>query len=254
VYLIRIYFIGIHLIDGRVSHGHVSYRHASHGRAPHRRVPHGHIPHRRVLYGRVYSRSPTPQTVVDLSRSELQNTNFCASCEWSLLPAAQLLSRYAVLKVREYERKGQMDIVKEAVSRQTQAVEGTAKGDPDLAGRLNNLGIMLPRRFERAGKMEDLEESIRRVQQALNLTPQDHPNLATYLNNPGNSLEMRFERTGTMKDLKNRLNRGERVTGDRSEHTLYAHPVKSPRVRCSCVNSHVESSLPKLNRLLLLHS
>jgi hypothetical protein len=28
------------------------------------------------------------QTVIDLSRSEFQNTSFCASCGWSLLPAA----------------------------------------------------------------------------------------------------------------------------------------------------------------------
>lgn len=40
----------------------------------------------------------------------------------------QLLSHYAVLKVQEYERKGQMDSVNEAVLKQTQAVEGTAEG------------------------------------------------------------------------------------------------------------------------------
>jgi hypothetical protein len=32
--------------------------------------------HTYILYGRVYSRSSTPQTVIDLSRFELQNTVF----------------------------------------------------------------------------------------------------------------------------------------------------------------------------------
>jgi hypothetical protein len=36
----------------------------------------------------VCSRSPILLTVIDLSKSDLQNTSFCASCGWFLLPAA----------------------------------------------------------------------------------------------------------------------------------------------------------------------
>ncbi len=79
----------------------------------------------------------------------------------------QLLSHYARLKIQEFQRY---------------------ESDPDLAGRLNNLGIKLARRFERTGKMEDLKESIRRAQQAIDITPQDHPDLAGQLNNFGRHL------------------------------------------------------------------
>jgi hypothetical protein len=49
-------------------------------------------------------------------------------------------------------------------------VEGTPQGHPDLAGRLNNLGIMLERRFEKTGRIEDLEEAIRKAQQTVKVT------------------------------------------------------------------------------------
>jgi len=71
VNLINVHLMGIYL--KRACH-----RRAPHGRVPHGRTPHGRAPHRRVSHGRVYSRSPTLQTVVhavvDLSRSELQNS------------------------------------------------------------------------------------------------------------------------------------------------------------------------------------
>jgi len=89
-------------------------------------------------------------------------------------------------------------------------VEGTAESDPDLAGRLNNLGIMLQSQFQKTERMEDLEESIHQAQQVLN-TPRDHPNLAGRLNNLGNKLQSRFERTGRMKDLKELICQAQQV-------------------------------------------
>ena len=79
-------FIGVDLIGVDLT-GCVPYGRVSHGRASHGRGPHGRGPHRCVFYGRVYvskskkalrktSRSPTLQTMIDLSRSELQNTSF----------------------------------------------------------------------------------------------------------------------------------------------------------------------------------
>jgi phosphate uptake regulator len=73
-----------------------------------------------------------------------------------------LLSHYAILKIQEFRRRGQMDDLEEAISKQSQAVEGTAEDHPDLAMYLSNLGNKFESRFERTGRMEDLEESIRR--------------------------------------------------------------------------------------------
>jgi hypothetical protein len=57
-----------------------------------------------------------------------------------------------------------LEDLEEAICKGSQAVEGTPQGHPDLAGRLNNLGIMLESRIERTGRMEDLEEVIRKTQ------------------------------------------------------------------------------------------
>jgi len=75
-------------------------------------------------------------------------------------------------------------------SRHWQAVAATPSDNPDLIGRLNNLGNILERRFERTGKIEDPEEVIWRAEQAVVAT----------LNNLGNQLESLFEQTGRMED------------------------------------------------------
>ena len=88
-----------------------------------------------------------------------------------------------------YERTGKMEDLEEAIRVARQAVDVTPEDHPDLAGRLNNLGLKLQRRYERTGKMEDLEEAIRVARQAVDVTPEDHPDLAGRLNNLGNELE-----------------------------------------------------------------
>ena len=138
----------------------------------------------------------------------------------------QLLSHYAGLKIQEFQRYGRVGDLEEAVCRQSQAVEGTAESDPDLAGRLNNLGIMLQRRFKRTGRMEDLEESIRQAQQAVNITPQDHPNLAEMLNNLGSKLQSRFEKMGRMEDLKEAIHRAQQAV----DITPQDHPDLASRL------------------------
>jgi hypothetical protein len=47
-------------------------------------------------------------------------------------------------------------------------VKVTPEDDPNLAGRLNNLGT---------GKMENLEQALRVTQQTVKVTPEDHPDL-----------------------------------------------------------------------------
>jgi len=125
----------------------------------------------------------------------------------------------------EERRYGRVSDLEEAIGRQSQAVKGTAGSDPDLAGRLNNLGVILQSRFERTGRMEDLEESIRQAQQAVDITPQDHPNLAGRLNNLGIKLQRRFERTGRMKDLEESICLAQQVVDitpqDHSDLAMY---------------------------------
>jgi hypothetical protein len=82
----------------------------------------------------------------------------------------QLLSHYAILKIKEFQQKGKMEDLEEAICKGSQAVEGTSQGYPDLVSRLSNLGIMLESRFERTGKMEDLEKAIRKTRQAIEAT------------------------------------------------------------------------------------
>jgi tetratricopeptide (TPR) repeat protein len=117
----------------------------------------------------------------------------------------EVLSHYATLKIEEFQRKGKMEDLEEAISKQLQAVEGTTEGHPDLAGRQSQLGNMLEKRFERTGRMEDLEEAIRRTRQAVDVIPENHPNLAVMLNSLGNKFRRRFKRTGRMEDLENNL-------------------------------------------------
>jgi hypothetical protein len=98
VYLVGVYltYTGVHLAHkrvlygrashGRVSHGRVSHGRASYGRASHRRTSHGRAPHENFQI-----------LLVDLSRSELQNTSLCASC--GVVPIAlrtrpQLFEKY----------------------------------------------------------------------------------------------------------------------------------------------------------------
>jgi tetratricopeptide (TPR) repeat protein len=123
----------------------------------------------------------------------------------------ELPSHYAALKLEEFQRKGKMGDLEEAICKQLQAVEGTTEGHPNLAGWQNNLGYMLERRFERTGRMEDLIEAIRRAQQAVNVTPENHPKLAMYVNNLGNNLERRFERTGKIEDLEEAICRAKQA-------------------------------------------
>ncbi|KAL8634707.1 MAG: hypothetical protein Q9228_007713, partial [Teloschistes exilis] len=59
-----------------------------------------------------------------------------------------------------------MEDLGEAIRVARQAVKATPEDHPDLAGRLNNLGVQLTRRYERTGQMEDLEEAIRVARQA----------------------------------------------------------------------------------------
>ncbi|KAF2185927.1 TPR-like protein [Zopfia rhizophila CBS 207.26] len=92
--------------------------------------------------------------------------------------------------------------LEEAIRVARRAIGVTPEDHPDLAGRLNNLGIQLESRYEHTEKMEDLEEAIRVARQAVDVTPEDHLDLAGFLNNLGIKLGSRYERMGNMEDLE----------------------------------------------------
>jgi hypothetical protein len=75
-------------------------------------------------------------------------------------------------------------------------VAATPPGDPDLAGRLSNVGSALRARFERAGDSADLEAAVDASRRGVKLTPPGDPSLAGHRSNLGNALLRRFERAG----------------------------------------------------------
>ena len=74
-------------------------------------------------------------------------------------------------------------------------------GNPDRAGRLNNLSIYLSTRYKREGRLEDLTQAIKYSQKAVDLTPDGNPNRATLLNNLSNRLSTRYKREEKLEDL-----------------------------------------------------
>jgi hypothetical protein len=73
------------------------------GMGPHRCASHEHVSHGRISYERVPHKraslwtctcSPALQTVVDLSKSELQNTIFCSRGSFNSAKAHILLTDY----------------------------------------------------------------------------------------------------------------------------------------------------------------
>jgi len=89
-----------------------------------------------------------------------------------------------------------------AIARTEEALQATPEDHPDLAWRLNQLGIHLSSRYERTGNFRDLEAAIARAEAALEATPEDDPGRASWLNNLGNLLCTRYERTGNLQDLE----------------------------------------------------
>jgi predicted metal-dependent phosphoesterase TrpH len=101
----------------------------------------------------------------------------------------------------EYQRTGRLEKLEAAVAAFQDAVAATPPGDPNLAGRLSNLGGALLTRFELAGDAADLDAAIDAGRRAVDITPPGHPNLAGRLSNLGGSLRARFKRSGDPGDL-----------------------------------------------------
>ena len=102
---------------------------------------------------------------------------------------------------KTFERTGSRSDIDAAVIIARTAVSMTQENDPDWAGMVNNLGVMLGIRYDRTGDVADLAEAIGVARQAVAATPDDHPDRAAFLNNLGNKLKSRYERTGAIADL-----------------------------------------------------
>lgn len=115
------------------------------------------------------------------------------------LPA--FLSRITLDSYGAYRRTGQIGHVDTAVLSAQQAVGNTADNDPNRAGRLSNLAIMLECRYQRTAVISDLREAVSAAQQSALITPDGHPDRAGRLSNLANYLEDYYKRTGMVGDL-----------------------------------------------------
>ncbi|CAG9984579.1 unnamed protein product [Clonostachys byssicola] len=134
------------------------------------------------------------------------------------LPA--FLSRITLDSYGAYRRTGQIDHVDTAVISAQQAVANTANNDPNRAGRLSNLAIMLESRYQRTGVISDLREAVSAAQQSALITPDDHPDRAGRLSNLANYLEDYYKRTGMVDDLDGAV--------DAARQAVAATPVQHP--------------------------
>ena len=99
-------------------------------------------------------------------------------------------------------RDGCLDDLAKAVGMGCQALSKTSRDDPDYAGRLDLLGLILGSRYKRLGSMRGLEAAVQLSRKAAVDIPANNSDLARRLNNLGNILESRFGRTGRMEDLE----------------------------------------------------
>ncbi|KAJ7277673.1 CHAT domain-containing protein, partial [Mycena rebaudengoi] len=75
-------------------------------------------------------------------------------------------------------------------------------GHPNLAGRLQNLGVSFIDRYNQSGDVKDLEAALQYKQAAVQQTPKGHPELARWLQSLAVSFRDKYQRSGDVKDLE----------------------------------------------------
>ena len=111
-----------------------------------------------------------------------------------------------------------MDDLADAVEKGSQALTNTVDSDPEYAGRLDLLRVILQSRYGRVGTMHNLETAIQLSRRAVKATPPDHPGLGGRLNNLGSHLRftmseeafplsLLLEKEASMRPSKERLKR-----------------------------------------------
>ncbi|KAJ7272326.1 CHAT domain-containing protein [Mycena rebaudengoi] len=126
-----------------------------------------------------------------------------------------------------YRRSGDVKDLEAALQNFQAAVEQTPKGHPDLAGRLQSLGVSFGDRYRRSGDVKDLEAALHNYQAAVEQTPQGHPDLAGRLQYLGVSLGDQYQRSGDMKDLEAALHNFQAAV----EQTPKGHPNLAGRLQ-----------------------
>ncbi|EDR11970.1 uncharacterized protein LACBIDRAFT_232120 [Laccaria bicolor S238N-H82] len=116
-----------------------------------------------------------------------------------------------MLLSRRFEHTGDLADISKAISVENRLVARTPKGDPNLPGRLINLGISFLTCFECTRDLSDISGSISARERAVDLTPEggeDMPSLLTVL---GASYMSRFSLTQDLLDLSKAISAQEKA-------------------------------------------
>ncbi|KAJ7915772.1 CHAT domain-containing protein, partial [Mycena leptocephala] len=108
-----------------------------------------------------------------------------------------------------FEQFGDLNYLKECITKQEDAVRLTPDGHPDMPLMLHNLGNSLLFRFERLGDLNDINDCISKQEDAVHLTPDGHPDKPSWLSNLGYSLLCRFEQLGDLSDINESISKQE---------------------------------------------
>ncbi|CAE6487041.1 unnamed protein product [Rhizoctonia solani] len=112
---------------------------------------------------------------------------------------------------QQFRRLGTSNDLEKAVECFSLAIRLTPDGDPDLAGRLIDLGIAYGDRFQSLGELEDLNKAIEYTSRAVSLTPTDHPDMSRRLANPGMAYYGRYQHLGDLGDLERSIDYNSRA-------------------------------------------
>ncbi|CAE6411319.1 unnamed protein product [Rhizoctonia solani] len=114
---------------------------------------------------------------------------------------------------QQFRRIGTLNDLERAVECFSHAIRLTPDDDPDLAGRLINLGLAYGDRFQRLSELEDLDKAIKYASRAASVTPVDHPDMSRRLANVGVVYYGRFGHLGDLGDLEKSIDYNSRAVG-----------------------------------------
>ena len=122
----------------------------------------------------------------------------------------------------QFQAKGELTDLENAISIQQKVVELTDDGHPDKPGRLSNLGSSQGTCFGHLSELADLENAISNQQKAVELTDDGHPDKPDRLLNLGNSQQTRFRCLGELADINSAISNQKKAV----ELTDDGHPSK----------------------------
>jgi tetratricopeptide (TPR) repeat protein len=125
------------------------------------------------------------------------------------------LSNLGSLLGQRYERERKKEDIDTAVNRAREAVSATNKNHPDLARRMNNLGLLLQvqSKAQAAQDKNQLMEAIEVTSNAVNASSEDDPNLPLRWNNLALLYAEKFRISKSISDLDQAIKLGEQSVG-----------------------------------------